>query len=255
VFALRDSEIRVALRTGTRDGDIFDEIFVVSRVYEPPAPVADRLDAVQRPLRVLDLGGNIGLFGAYVFDRFGDAEVTSVEPDPANAAILRRCISCNGLHDRWRLVQACAGTRAGTVALEAGRFADSRVVDGAAADAIEVPQLDVFALVSDLDVLKIDIEGSEWPIFADPRFAELDTQVLVVEWHDYLAPRDPRESAIEALTSAGFVVIPSPPSDIHGFGTIWGWRPATCLNRGVRTIATRDDARGVFRGPSQPVQP
>jgi len=224
-FRLRGSSIRVLIRPGTRDGDIFDEIFVGERAYEPPPQAASLLESVHGPLRVLDLGGNVGLFGAFVFNHFGDVDVTSVEPDPANAEILARCIASNGLQAKWRLIRACAGTRPGSVTLEAGRFADSRIVETSEGNVIEVPQVDVFDLVHDVDLLKMDIEGSEWAILADDRFRHLDARVTILEWHDYRGPRAPREVAIRSLVEAGYVVMPSVPSDVFPHGTVWAWRP------------------------------
>ena len=47
------------LRHRSRDMDILNEIFIAG-TYSPPAGIE-----ALRPLRALDLGGNVGLFGAF----------------------------------------------------------------------------------------------------------------------------------------------------------------------------------------------
>lgn len=80
--------------------------------YAFPKVVQDRLEPLGRPLRVLDLGGNIGLFGLRVFERFPDARVTTFEPDPRNLASLRQCAAANPGVD-WTIVPAAAGVQDG----------------------------------------------------------------------------------------------------------------------------------------------
>src|SRR5204863_1001831 len=64
-YRLRHSDVRVAVRHHTADLMVLDEVFS-QREYAPPDPVASALNAL-RPLRVADLGANIGVFGAWVF--------------------------------------------------------------------------------------------------------------------------------------------------------------------------------------------
>jgi len=43
----------------------------------------------------------------------------------------------------------------------------------------------LFSLISALhvDLLKKDVEGSEFELLADPRFAQFDIDIIVLEWH------------------------------------------------------------------------
>ena len=94
----------------------------------------------------------------------------AVEADPGNAAIHRLTIEANGLGERWRLVEAFAGTRAGTtrfVPASSGSLARADDEEG-----IVVPCGRRDARSPHADLVKIDIEGAEWPILADPRFHE-----------------------------------------------------------------------------------
>jgi FkbM family methyltransferase len=211
----------VILRSRTRDIGIFDEIFVGDAPYAPPPAVADVLSRIPG-LRVLDLGGNIGLFGVYVFDRFPKASVLSLEPDPSNAAVLRRCVEINALAERWRVLEVAAAPRSGKMSFASGLFHDSHLVD-TGDGAIAVETRDVFELARGFHFLKMDIQGGEWPILLDERLPFFGATALVLEWHERGSPSEPRATAIDVLSRAGFAVAADPPSP-HPRGIIWAWR-------------------------------
>jgi FkbM family methyltransferase len=213
---------RVVIRHGTRDLEILRELFQPPGAYNPPAPAAAALRRVasQRPLRIMDLGANIGLFAVDAFARYPDAEVTSYEPDPGNLPILKRCLDVNR-GDDWTLVEACAAASDGPVHFDAGNFADSHISE----QGPEVLALDVLPRLPAFDFVKMDIEGSEWPILGDPRWAHAmrDVSVFVVEWHARGRPgSDPRAIALAAVRGAGFAAEPGAVGWHHG--TVWGWR-------------------------------
>jgi hypothetical protein len=84
---------------------------------------------------------------------------------------------------------------------------------------------DAFPLIADADLVKIDIEGGEWPILADARFASMRARAVVLEYHIDGSPSgDPAGSAAAALTAAGFVVGEPVPATAPGYGTLWAWR-------------------------------
>lgn len=218
-----DRSRHVVIRHATRDMEIFDEIFRPPAAYEPPLPAVVRLMGIVAscPLRVLDLGGNIGLFGVDVLCRYRGAEVTSYEPDPDNIPALTRCVSLNGAGTTWKVFHACAMPSDGPVHLAAGNFADSFVCDSGK----EVDGVDILPVLGKFDFVKMDIEGSEWPILSDPRWPEAvrGVDVFVMEWHQRGCPSsDHRSAAIRAVESAGFTVEVSDPGWDHGM--IWGWR-------------------------------
>jgi FkbM family methyltransferase len=214
VYRLRESGVAVAIRHHTGDVMVLDEIFS-QREYEPPAGVAlgDVASAV-------DLGANIGLFGAWLLGRVPEARIVAYEADPANAAVHRRALEANGLADRWRLVEAFAGTEEGVTSFTTGLHAVSHEGDG-----IEVPVVDVLPELMDADLVKMDIEGAEWPILADPRFRELRARVVVLEYHGEGSPEpDPAAAAERALTAAGYDVHHAGRKPAFGAGLVWGVR-------------------------------
>jgi FkbM family methyltransferase len=225
-YRLRSSGLVVYLRHNTTDASILDEIFL-QRLYEPPAAVEGELRALARPLRIVDLGANIGLFGAFAFEHWPVARLTALEPHPANAALVRETIDANGLADKWSVIEACAWTKSERLPFAIQHYSDSRLVgpeeheQTAASELVDA--IDVFPLLSDADLVKIDIEGGEWTLLGDPRFARLRAPAVVVEYHPYLAPgADARDEATRALAQAGYA-IEAIFHDPRGHGMIWGW--------------------------------
>jgi FkbM family methyltransferase len=213
-YRLRSSGVAVTIRHRTGDVMVLDEIFS-QREYELPEGIAlaEDLDAV-------DLGANIGLFGAWLLGVSPGARIVGYEPDPGNAAVHRATIAANGLEDRWRLVEAFAGTSAGTTRFTAGLYAVSHEGEG-----IEVAVVDALPDLLDADFVKIDIEGAEWPILADPRFKELRADVVVLEYHTQGAPGpDPARAAEDALSAAGFECVHAARKPAYGAGIVWGRR-------------------------------
>jgi len=186
--------------------------------------VAAILDDARPGPRVLDLGANTGLFGAHVLREHPSASITAIEPDPANLAVLRRTIAANRAHQHWRVLAACAANEDGRAAFAAGRFGHSRV-DAGAAGAIDVCAIDVVPLLEQADLVKMDIEGSEWQVLLDPRFPSSAPPALVLEWHEQgLEGGDARATALGALAGAGYEVLADPRGP-YAFGMAWGWRP------------------------------
>jgi FkbM family methyltransferase len=220
IHRLRDSPIQVALRHRSRDIDIFDEVWCGRPGYEPPPELASLLT---ENMSILDLGGNVGLFGVFALRRFPGSRVVSVEPDPNNLPVLQRCMRAN--EGRWALLPACASNRRHEVAFDAGRHADSKVAPEPSAYTIEIPAIDVFPLINEADFVKMDIEGSEWPILLDPRFEHVTPLMIVLEWHQDGCPVDDAcDAALGAFHRAGYRTIGEATGYPHG--VIWAWRVA-----------------------------
>ena len=133
-------------------------------------------------------------------------------------------IAANGWEDRVDLRTVAAMTVDGQFELAGGDFYLSRVVAADVGSSTSITGVDVLPLLADRDLIKIDIEGSEWPILADPRFAELPVKALALEWHEDGCPSaDPLAEVESALVQGGFEFE-------HEFidddcGTLWAWKP------------------------------
>jgi FkbM family methyltransferase len=176
----------LTMRTGnSSDGAVFWEIFQ-QRMY---APLAD----LRAPKLILDLGANVGYGSVYFLNRFPNARVVGVEPDPASAAICLRNLAPYG--DRARVVVGAVWPEKARLVLSRGAFGDGRewatqVRERAAGDNGEdVEGWDVASLI-DLagteraDLLVIDIEGSERALFGHPARAWLErVDNICIELH------------------------------------------------------------------------
>jgi FkbM family methyltransferase len=217
-YRLRSAEgMRVLVRHGPTDPVILGEVFH-EWYYAPPAAMP-----AFEPRRIVDLGANVGYFGAFALAEWPDASVVAYEPDPANAAIHAGTIALNGLDDRWTLHRAAAAATDGELRFHAWGHALSHVADDG--DTV-VPAHDVLPLVAGADLLKIDTEGAEWPILRDPRFAADPPRVVVLEYHPDGAPGpDPRAAVLELLADAGLTATASIFERADGYGMLWAWRP------------------------------
>ncbi len=235
-YSVRETGVRIVLQHRTPDVLVLDEIFY-QRLYEPPAEVSELLPSATR---ALDAGGNIGMFGVWLLGRRPECELISFEPDPRNAELLSRAIAANEAEQRWRLQRSAVAVAAGEVRFAADQFAMSHVVESGNDGASEaessggeapgrtttVPAVDFFAVAEDVHLAKIDIEGSEWAILADPRMKQLATPALVLEYHPEHCPEpNSHRAAARLLDDAGYVTrtIFQAPS---GVGMLWAWRAA-----------------------------
>ena len=221
VYRLRGGGPAVCLRDGTADiyslAQVFDDAHA-----EIPGPALDALRALARPVAVLDLGANIGAWGANLAARVPVGRMTSFEPDPANAATLRATIRANAREADWTVMQACAAATDGVVSFQAHGSGLSRAGEGAGT--IRVAARDAFAALDGVDLLKIDIEGAEWALLADPRFETLHCAVISLEYHPHLRPGSDGEAlARTALERAGYEVLAGPGGD-RDTGVLWGVR-------------------------------
>jgi FkbM family methyltransferase len=190
------------VRLRSDDAEAIDEVFG----REPYA-----LPSGAEPQLVLDVGANVGIYTVYALSRYPAARIVCFEPDPANVAALRDTIAHADLEHRVEIREAAAGAQDAMV-----RF-DARGTAGAAVSKdgdIDVEKVDVLPLLARADAAKIDIEGGEWEILTDPRFADCAPAHLVLEYHRYLCPErssdylspdpNPRRLVLSLLREAGY---------------------------------------------------
>lgn len=181
--ALRSLGGDVWLRSHTTDVSVLGEL-VLGRSY---LPVTRHLGAP--PRSIVDLGANTGLAARWFLARYPEAMLVAVEPEPGNAAMLRRNLAPFG--PRARVVQGCVGARRRRVALTttSGEFG-YRMTEPSWASGDE-PLADVVTIddlldehgLDEIDLLKCDIEGAEEELFADCSGWIDRVRLAVVECH------------------------------------------------------------------------
>lgn len=244
-YELRRARGVFHLRHGSGDVAILNKIFAGDpecSSYEPPAAVAAALDTTPAP-RILDVGANIGLFGVHALGRWRDARITSFEPDPDNFRLLQLTVRANqggggqcggrqreGHRDavtRWDAVPAAVSDAPGELTFAPGDGAKSHLSPATADErTIIVPAVDFFDQLGDgVDLVKMDIEGGEWRILADPRLATAPIRAVRLEWHTLHCPRhDARAAAVDFLRAAAFPFLVDADRRHSRNGVLWAWR-------------------------------
>jgi FkbM family methyltransferase len=137
------------------------EIFL-DRDYRVPADLEART--------IVDLGANTGISVRFLRALYPSAEIVAAEPDPTNFERLEANTSGD---ESTRLVQAAVGLESGrtpfytekegwTSSLEPRP--DSRSID---VDLVTVSDLIAHLAGGQVDLLKVDIEGAEWPLLEE----------------------------------------------------------------------------------------
>jgi FkbM family methyltransferase len=157
--------LEIRMQTSS-DPDVFDDIFH-RREFK-------FLDQIQNPRVIIDLGANVGYVSALFLSEYKNCFVLSVEPDPANylQCVKNLCLYGN----RSRLLHGAVWHTKGELLLSRGTFGDGRewatevreARDGESRDvyAWDVPSLIAICPQPTIDLLKIDIEGSEAALFS-----------------------------------------------------------------------------------------
>lgn len=186
-----ETRSEIVLRLNTSDLPTFEQVFI-NREYDSP-------DMPTNASRIVDLGANIGLATVYFASRYPSAALLAVEPESGNFEMLL----CNTRHlgSRVHRYQAAVWTFDGTIGLRT-KDATNRPLgswgvqvsselnsDEQRATCFTLATLLGFAGFSEVDILKVDIEGAELELFSDgirdclPRI-----RMIVVETHDRFRP-------------------------------------------------------------------
>jgi FkbM family methyltransferase len=175
------------------DWTIYNDIFADGE-YDQVLQIALQAAPPDRPLRVLDLGSNVGYFVLRLADRALQApatefEIVAVEASPTIVDTLRRRLTQPALTDRVRIAHGLVGARRrgqGQLFESALHFEHSSLPRPDARK-VAVDYVDLLEQTRDwpeIDLLKCDIEGAEVD-FAEGYAADLLPRVrrAVVELH------------------------------------------------------------------------
>lgn len=209
----RGRRLTVRLRSGERlmlrpppatDLDTAFELFV-AEVYQPPFPVEP-----EATRRIVDVGANCGHSLIFWARHYPRAHLVAFEPHPVHLDVMEHNVALNALGGRLTLHRAAAGTRQGEVEFLDAENCSTIVEAPPEGRTLRVPLVDFFEAVGSepIDLLKIDIEGGEYPLLSDPRFARLKVRNLVMEWHRTAERPDGKAWCERKLAELGYEVRP-----------------------------------------------
>ena len=167
-----------------RKSDIFTLAEVLrERQYELRSPVP------ARPW-IIDAGANIGLATLWFLGHYPGARVHCFEPDPSNAALLERNV---GTADGVIANRAAVGREDGELLLHISPISAMHSLKESSHGGRAVP-VRVYALagymrdhdIPAIDVLKLDVEGSELDVLEGLGDRLADVSVIVGECHETL---------------------------------------------------------------------
>jgi FkbM family methyltransferase len=220
VFHFRDG-LELKARGGTLDKNILVEIFR-DRQYWPVngQPLADLKT-------VVDVGGYCGYATVFFLKECPQARVTTFEPHPVHVGEIKENLRRNGYEERVTLVPAGVGAREGEFYLT-DQGCESSVLNQKVDGAIAVKIVDFFDHLpaGTIDLLKMDAEGVEHEILADPRFAAVAdrTKVMVLEWHNTPEVPDARTACADRLRAVGFTDVRDGTVQMETAGIIWAFK-------------------------------
>jgi FkbM family methyltransferase len=183
----------------------------------------------------IDIGGYLGGVGIGLALDNPEARVIIVEPVPPNAALIRQNIALNSLEDRVTLIEGVAGgtdpisvwyAYRGTESAEHHAFVGNSTLayDNGGELAHDEVVYDTPWSLTDLmkalkadrvDVVKIDCEGGEWVILADPAVSRVD--LIVGESHSVRGHKG--SDIVDLLADTHVVTLTGNPDDIAAGGT------------------------------------
>jgi len=143
-----------------------------------------------RNARIADLGANVGFAACYFASILPDPQIMCCEPDPRNIALLRETIEENGLNAT--VVAAAVASSPGRLRLRTGNNPTCSSLestpmhdlkDFVEVELVTVPQIMEEAGWDQIDILKIDIEGSEQDLLGKNNEWLNQVRYIVLEIH------------------------------------------------------------------------
>ena len=210
LFSVRVDQRRVHLRRSVSDTSIFFQIFVKREYDTAQWPQHETLQAQYRAILsqgrtpiIIDAGANIGLAALWFGERYPDAIIYAVEPDPANMQVLQRNVSSN---PRIIPILGAVWDQSGQLRItnpDAGSGA-FRVAEDAAGvvRAVSIPELVAGKVSGRLFIAKIDIEGGEAALFRSNTGWVRDAALITIELHDWLYPGEHTSQNFMAAVSS-----------------------------------------------------
>jgi FkbM family methyltransferase len=170
----------IFLRRGSKDQDVFEKIFI-AKEYD--------ID-LGCPLFIVDAGAYTGLSSIFFACKYPNATVVALEPEPSNFSMLLLNTKHYG---NIKPIKAGLWSRNAFLRIQ-DTFASTwafRVMEdptGQGIEAIGIPDVMSRFSVTQIDILKMDIEGSEIEVLAQCSSWINSVRTMIIELHDCLRP-------------------------------------------------------------------
>lgn len=174
----------LAAREGTSDLAVIGSTF--GGVAGSPLVDEYRLAETHVVGRFVDVGAHVGSVAIAVLLDNPEATALCVEPIPENIAALTANLAANGLLDRARILAGAVGTDTihygftGSEIAATNRYIGNLRGGHRDTTRIRVPEVRLSDLLP-AAAMKLDCEGGEWALLADPRIVEVP--VVFGEYH------------------------------------------------------------------------
>ncbi len=152
---------------------------------------------------ILDCGSNIGLSVLYLKSICPNAIIEAFEPDPENFSILKKNIESNNLSDITLHKKAVWKENTTLVFENKGSLASKLDINATNGTKVEAIRLKDF-LVKQVDFLKIDIEGAEYPVMLDIEDKLHLVKTMFLEYHGTFEQNTELVHMLNMVSNAGF---------------------------------------------------
>ncbi len=169
------------MRASMADKSSFREIFM-KREYDVE---------LEFPVRnIIDAGANIGFTTLFFANKYPDAKIISIEPDAANFNMLKKN---TGTYPRISVLQAALWMQSERVAIVDRSLGERGLMIGRQSAGEQIEGISIGNLIQrygleKIDILKVDIEGSEKEVFSGDTEWLNRTRCLIIELHDRMKP-------------------------------------------------------------------
>lgn len=182
-----------------------------------------------KELCVVDIGANVGSFSLFVLSRYPHARIFAYEPMPNNFALLEKYkneLNLDTLHIHNNAVSDSEGEISLYYNADNAFTTEASINAGTVSgkDECRVKTVTLESIINTYDVdridfLKVDCEGSEYPILysLDDKIYE-NISVIAVETHKAPGEKENQGSLARYLKSMDFRIRTNKP------GMIWAWK-------------------------------
>lgn len=179
-LAVNNHQFPVFLRRNTTDIQVFNQVFYRNE-YD--------IDFKGEPAVIVDCGANIGMTSVYFANKFPSARIIAIEPEQANFQMLLKntenyknihCLNCGLWNKSTNLEVIDRGEGSWAFIVKEVEQETTNSIKAVSVDKI----MQMFG-IEKIDVLKIDIEGSEKEVFEEGAEKWLpNVTTMVLELHD-----------------------------------------------------------------------